>query len=99
MPILLVIAPLSQVTGAVSVLVKSITVSLIIFPVSLIDVAVGMPKLALAISLVFLPLALVFAAIGPNLRAPALLHADLSCVPMVDGLRIWGLDFVDHDQV
>ena len=73
--VLLVLDPLTNISGPVCVFIGSVAMSLIIGPGSFINVSVSVYEYTVAIGLIVLPLSVVLAAVLPDLLPVAILHA------------------------
>ena len=65
LPVLLVLEPITDICGSISMDIGSVPVSLIVEPLSLVDVAVSVDQLTMSIGLVTVPVPVVFATVLP----------------------------------
>jgi hypothetical protein len=73
--VLFVLVPLSDIGGAVGMLVSTVPMGLVVEPLPLVNISIGMDKGTLAVGLVSLPLAIILRAILPDLLPITILHA------------------------
>ena len=108
--VLAILFPVSDVLGAVKMLIGSSSLGLVIVPVALVDIAVCVDKSSLAVRLIVFPVSDVLATIFPDLGTFALTMAIFHPLSVVNGtvvklvrgsvdqsLGSWGIDFVENE--